>query len=110
MAAAPRSSHDRDIGTLLERTAMLVDNDAKADAARRDMHLRQNNIEERLARIEEGQAKTNETVSDMKKVTEDVKRWRLMGIGALGVVGIGGVSVGALIAGSLERIAALLKG
>lgn len=33
-------------------------------------------------------------VAEMKPVTDEVKRWKLMGIGALGVVGIGGASIG----------------
>lgn len=36
----------------------------------------------------------SDDVAEMKPVTEEVKRWKLMGIGALGVVGIGGASIG----------------
>lgn len=35
-----------------------------------------------------------EDVSEVKPVTDDVRRWRQMGLGALGVVGIGGAAVG----------------
>lgn len=34
-------------------------------------------------------------VDDVKPVTDDVKRWRLMGLGALGIIGIGGTAFGA---------------
>lgn len=37
-------------------------------------------------------------MSDMKPVTDDVKRWKLMGIGALGVIGIGGIVLGVTFA------------
>lgn len=39
----------------------------------------------------------------MKPVTDDVNRWKLMGIGALGVIGIGGM-VGVIFADALRRI------
>ncbi len=35
------------------------------------------------------------TVTDSKMVTDDVKRWRVMGVGAISVVGIGGAWMGA---------------
>lgn len=46
-------------------------------------------------------------VSDMKPVTDDVKRWKLMGMGALAVVGIGGTALGVSIANSLEWVGKL---
>ena len=36
----------------------------------------------------------SDDVAEMKPVTDEVRRWKLMGIGALGVVGIGGASIG----------------
>jgi hypothetical protein len=41
-------------------------------------------------------------VGDAKAVTDDVKKWKLMGIGALGVVGIGGAALGVTLASSFE--------
>lgn len=49
------------------------------------------------------------TVSDSKTVTDDVKRWKLMGIGALAVVGIGGTALGVMVANSLEAIAKFFR-
>ncbi|WP_457302268.1 DUF1515 family protein [Phyllobacterium sp. P5_D12] len=47
-------------------------------------------------------------VSDAKAVTDDVKRWRLMGIGALGMAGIGGAALGVSLANSFEWLARFL--
>jgi hypothetical protein len=55
-------------------------------------------------------ATIKDDVSDAKAVTGDVKRWRLMGIGALGVVGVGGTAFGVSLASSFEWIAKLFIG
>ncbi|OHV84135.1 hypothetical protein LCM4573_00010 [Rhizobium sp. LCM 4573] len=47
---------------------------------------------------------------EMKPVTEDVKRWKLMGMGALGMMGIAGIALGVSFADALKRIAGLLMG
>lgn len=41
---------------------------------------------------------------DLKPVTDDVKRWRVMGLGALGVIGIGGSAFGAGILWLLDQV------
>ncbi|EJL54362.1 hypothetical protein PMI09_02453 [Rhizobium sp. CF122] len=40
----------------------------------------------------------------MKPVTEDVKRWKLMGLGALGVIGVGSMALGVTFADVIRRI------
>jgi len=46
-------------------------------------------------------------VKDSKAVTDQVKQWKLMGLGALGVVGIGGTTLGVTLASSVEWVAKL---
>ncbi|WP_246723815.1 DUF1515 family protein [Rhizobium sp. ARZ01] len=41
----------------------------------------------RVGHLETGVSELKDDVGEMKPVTEDVKRWKLMGIGALGVKG-----------------------
>lgn len=36
-------------------------------------------------------------LEDIKPVTDDVKRWRLMGMGALAIVGLGGAALGSAL-------------
>ncbi len=40
----------------------------------------------------------------MRKVTDDVQRWKLMGIGALADIGIGGMAMGVTFADAIRRI------
>ncbi|MFA5899574.1 MAG: DUF1515 family protein [Hyphomicrobium sp.] len=35
--------------------------------------------------------------SDIRPVVDDVKRWRLMGMGAIGIVGVGGAAFGSSV-------------
>lgn len=103
------SNHDRILGTLLERTDMLVKANEKADAGRKAIYEKQDAIEARLARVEEKQEAHTADMADVKKVTEDVKRWRLMGLGALGVVGIGGTALGAALVGALDWLGNFIR-
>ncbi|MCD2184734.1 DUF1515 family protein [Rhizobium sp. GN54] len=50
-----------------------------------------------------------EDVLEMKPVTDDVKRWKLMDIGSLGVIGIGGMVVGVTFADAPPPLASLLS-
>lgn len=41
---------------------------------------------------------------DVKPVTDDVKRWRLMGMGAIGIIGVGGAAFGASVLWVLNQL------
>lgn len=43
-------------------------------------------------------------VTDIRPVIEDVRRWRLMGMGAIGIIGIGGAAFGSAIMWLLNQI------
>ncbi len=45
-----------------------------------------------------------EDLPEMRKVTDDVQRWKLMGIGALADIGIGGMAMGVTFADAIRRI------
>ncbi|MEZ0000693.1 hypothetical protein ABIA18_002490 [Sinorhizobium fredii] len=49
-------------------------------------------------------------VAEMKPVTDDVKRWKLMGIGALGVTGIAAMALGVSFAEVIRRIVFVIIG
>lgn len=76
----------------------------KSDASRSSMHRRMDDMVDRIGKVEGAVNQVNEDVSEMKPVTEDVRKWKLMGIGALGVVGIGGTALGVSIAGFLDNL------
>lgn len=82
----------------------------KSTESRRGMHQRMDLLVEQVGDLEVSVSKAQKDIADMKPVTDDVKRWKLMGIGALGVVGIGGTALGVILAGMLENAARLLRG
>ncbi|WP_244919874.1 DUF1515 family protein [Rhizobium grahamii] len=68
----------------------------KSDASRTSVHRRMDEIVDRVSKVELISAAVQDDVRDMMPVTEDVKRWKLMGLGALGLIGIGGMVLGVL--------------
>jgi hypothetical protein len=45
----------------------------------------------------------------MKPITQDVQKWKLMGLGALGVVGWGGAALGVRLAGFFDQLLKFLS-
>lgn len=93
-----------------EMKAALQRSDDKSAESRSVMHKRLDEAVGRIASVESSVASVNKDVADMKPVTDDVRRWRLMGIGALSMIGIGGVALGVSFADALKRIGGLLIG
>lgn len=82
----------------------------KANESRAGVHRRMDEMVNRVGSVEQSVSSLKDDVSEMKPVTEDVKRWRLMGLGALGMIGIGGIALGVTFADAMKRIASLLLG
>ncbi len=74
------------------------------------MHQRMDQLVDRVGKVEGSLAAVQEDVSEMRPVTDDVKRWKLMGLGALGMIGIAGMALGVSFADALKRIALALIG
>ncbi|WP_281029687.1 DUF1515 family protein [Rhizobium sullae] len=51
-----------------------------------------------------------EDLPEMRKVTDDVQRWKLMGIGVLAVIGTGDMAMGVSLADARRRIEAIILG
>ena len=86
-----------------ERRASLENREA--DEKRAVVHRRMDEIVSEVGEIKTDIATITEQVKDSKAVTDDVKKWKLMGIGALGVVGLGGAALGVTLASSFEWLA-----
>jgi hypothetical protein len=82
----------------------------KSDASRASVHRRMDDIVGRVGNIEGAVTQVNDDITDMKPVTDDVKRWKQMGVGALFVVGIGGTALGVSIASFFEQLSKFFKG
>jgi hypothetical protein len=74
------------------------------------VHRRMDEMVARVGTLEINITNVQADVADIKPVTNDVKRWKLIGIGALGMIGIGGIALGVSFADVLKRVAALLIG
>jgi uncharacterized protein YukE len=82
----------------------------KSDASRAAVHRRMDELVTRVSSLEASTADAVDDIKTMKPTIDDVKRWKLMGIGALGVVGLGGAAVGVTLAGAVQKIAHFIAG
>ncbi len=75
------------------------------------MHRRMDELFGRVGTLEASTAAVQEDITEMKPITDGVRKWKLMGIGALGVIGIGGAALGVTFADVVKRgLAVLLRG
>jgi len=102
------------IGMLTAKVDMILEgirrSEEKSDISRASMHRRMDELVDRVSKVEGSVTNVQDDVRDMKPVTEDVKRWKLMGMGALGMMGIAGIALGVSFADALKRIASILVG
>ncbi len=74
------------------------------------MHRRMDELVGRVGTLEASTAAVQEDITEMKPITDDVRKWKLMGMGALAVIGIG-AALGVTIADVVKRdLAVLLRG
>lgn len=64
---------------------------------------------DRVGKVEGSVVQVSEDVNEMKPVTDDMRKWKLMGMGALAVVGLGGTALGVSIAGFFEQLSRFFK-
>lgn len=85
------------LGELLAEVRNLRDafrqSEIKSDTSRSQMHGRLDLLVDRVGKVEGTVAAVQEDISEMRPVTDDVRRWKLMGLGALGIVGIGASAI-----------------
>lgn len=65
---------------------------------------------DRVGEIEASVSAIGGDVAEMKPVTDDVRRWKLMGIGALGVTGIAAMALGVGFAEAIRRVVFVIVG
>ncbi|WP_457299184.1 DUF1515 family protein [Phyllobacterium sp. P5_D12] len=76
----------------------------EADEKRAIVHRRMDDIVNEVGDIKTDIATITDQVKDSKKVTDQVKQWRAVGLGGLGVVGIACTALGISLASSIEWI------
>lgn len=69
----------------------------RADEHRKAVHRRVDELVAEVGGLKTDMVTVKSDLSDAKNVTEEVKRWKLMGIGALFVTGIAAAAIGSAI-------------
>lgn len=92
----------------LEEGSMRAED--KAATSRAAVHQRMDQLVDRVGDLEASVSTIDANVAEMKPVTDDVKRWKLMGIGALGVTGIAAMALGVSFAEAIRRIVFVIIG
>lgn len=82
----------------------------KSDQNRSKTHSRIDELVDRIAKLETAITSHKDDIDEMKPTVDQVKRWRLMGMGALAVVGIGGAAMGVTFATAAQKILKWLAG
>jgi hypothetical protein len=102
------------IGMLTAKVDMMLEaqrrSEEKSDVSRASVHRRMDEMVDRVSKVETTIVTVQEDISEMRPVTDDVRRWKLMGLGALGVVGIGGMAMGITFADAIRRIGLVVLG
>lgn len=107
------ASVHQQLGTLIAEVKNLREDfrrgEDRTETARALFNRRTEELVGRVTTLEGAMAAVKGDIAEMRPVTEDVRKWKLMGIGALGVIGIGGASLGVTFADVLKRGLALLR-
>jgi len=80
----------------------------KADEGRARMHQRLDVVVERVGALEGRQSAVSATIADMKTVTDEVKRWKIMGVTSLSIAGIGAATLGVTFSDAIKKMLFLL--
>lgn len=103
-----------EIGALTAKVDILLAvqqrSEEKSDVSRASIHRRMDEMVDRVGKVETSIVTVQEDISEMKPVTDDVRRWKLMGLGALGVIGIGAMAIGVTFADAIRRIGIVVLG
>lgn len=116
MGSIAEANQERTLGQLLAKVENIEKTLSKADESRAAVHRRIDDVVDEMGAVKSdiGGFKSDlkamsKTVQGTKDVTDEVRRWKLMGLGALGVVGMGGTALGAAIVGAFEWISKIPK-
>lgn len=82
----------------------------KSDESRAAMHKRVDVLVDRVGVIEGDVLSVKRDVVDMKPITDDVKKWKIMGMTAIAIIGLGGAAMGVTFAEAIKRLISVVIG
>jgi len=101
------------LGTLIAEVKNLREDfrrsEDRSEAGRVSMSGRMEELVKRVSTLEGSMRLVKDDIAGMNPVIEDVRRWKLMGMGALGVIGIAGAALGVTFADVVKRTLMLLE-
>ncbi|TIM97141.1 MAG: DUF1515 domain-containing protein [Mesorhizobium sp.] len=101
----------RDIKESDARAALSYEqSEHRAAASRSKMYAKTDELVERVTATESAVSKLNADMTSVKEVTAEVTRWKLMGLGALGVTGIAAGAVASTLTYYWHDIWRILRG
>ncbi|WP_342588926.1 DUF1515 family protein [Rhizobium phaseoli] len=114
MAPADDVSMNREIAVLNTKVDMILESirrsEEKSDVSRASVHRRMDELVERVGKVETSVVTVQDDVKKMKPTVDDVRRWKLIGLGALGVIGFGGMAMGVTFADAIRRLGTVVLG
>ncbi|ESX49053.1 hypothetical protein X762_12460 [Mesorhizobium sp. LSHC426A00] len=101
----------RDIKDSDARAALSYEqSEQRAAASRSKMYAKTDELVERLSQTEGAVKSLSEDMTEVKAVTAEVTRWKLMGLGALGVTGMAAAALASLVTAYWSDIWWALRG
>ncbi|MER9692000.1 DUF1515 domain-containing protein [Mesorhizobium sp. M0179] len=101
----------RDIKDSDSRAALSYEqSEQRAAASRAKMYQKTDELVDRVAATETAVSKLNDDMTGVKAVTAEVTRWKLMGLGALGVTGMAAAALASLVTAYWSDIWRVLRG
>ncbi|MER8602773.1 DUF1515 domain-containing protein [Mesorhizobium sp. M0644] len=101
----------RDIKDSDARAALSYEqSEQRAAASRAKMYTKTDELAGRFAKTESAVEALSSDMIEVKAVTAEVTRWKLMGLGALGVTGMAAAAVASLITAYWADIWRVLRG
>ncbi|OCO98935.1 MULTISPECIES: DUF1515 family protein [unclassified Ensifer] len=94
----------RQLGELVAGMRGLQDSIRRIEEGARRAEDKAARLVERVGELEASVSTIGAEVAEMRPVTDDVRRWKLMGIGALGVTGIAAMALGVSFAEAIRRV------
>jgi ElaB/YqjD/DUF883 family membrane-anchored ribosome-binding protein len=82
----------------------------KSEASRAVAHRRLDEVVDRVGKVETSIVTVQEDVTEMKPVTDEMRRWKLIGMGALWITGLAAMALGVAFSEALKRIDMVILG